>query len=78
MGDNASQPRRNRVERNIYRRPSGVYEVGFKDAAGEQRWRTVQGGITAARAIRDQLLAQRGRGEHVEGRTRLRFGDAAG
>lgn len=77
MGDNASQPRRIRVERNIYRRPSGVYEVGFKDAVGKQRWRTVQGGITAARAIRDRLLAQRGRGEPVEGRTRLRFGDAA-
>src|SRR5271167_2518657 len=69
--------RRTRVERNIYRRPTGVFEVGFKDGAGVQRWRTVQGGITAARALRDELLAQRGRGERVAPNPRLRFGDAA-
>jgi hypothetical protein len=40
------------VERNIYRRDNGVYEVGFRDGS-KQRWRTVQGGITAARAVRD-------------------------
>ena len=43
----------------------GVYEVGFKDGGGKQRWRTVAGGITAARALRDELLARRGRGERV-------------
>ena len=69
--------RRVRVERNIYRRPTGVFEVGFKDGAGVQRWRTVDGGITAARALRDELLAQRGRGERVAPNPRLRFGDAA-
>jgi hypothetical protein len=58
-------PRRVRVERNIYRRPSGVYEVGFKDVDGRQRWRTVDGGVTAARAVRDELLVRRGRGERV-------------
>lgn len=41
MGDNSTNPRRVRVERNIYRRPSGVYEVGFKDGSAKQRWRTV-------------------------------------
>lgn len=30
-------PRRVRLERNIYRRSTGVLEVGFKDAAGIQR-----------------------------------------
>jgi integrase len=70
-------PRRVRVERNIYRRPSGVFEVGFKDVAGKQRWRTVDGGITAARAARDELLAQRRRGEQLPVNVRLRFGDAA-
>jgi integrase len=70
-------PRRARVERNIYRRPSGVFEVGFKDGAGVQRWRTVQGGITAARALRDELLTRRGHGERVAPNVRLRFGDAA-
>jgi Phage integrase, N-terminal SAM-like domain len=69
--------RRIRVERNIYCRPTGVFEVGFKDGAGVQRWRTVEGGITAARGLRDELLAQRGRGERVALNPRLRFGDAA-
>ena len=49
MGGSSDAPRRVRVERNIYRRPTGVLEVGFKDAAGIQRWRTVDGGIMAAR-----------------------------
>jgi integrase len=69
----SNHPRRVRVERNIYRRASGV---GFKDGSGKQRWRTVHGGITAARAARDELLARRGRGERVEVKTRRRFGDA--
>jgi integrase len=76
--DEKSQPRRVRVERNIYRRASGVYEVGFKDATGKQRWRTVDGGVMAARAVRDSLLTQRFRGERVSDNGRLRFGDAAG
>jgi hypothetical protein len=54
-----------------------VYEVGFKDGSGKQRWRTVDGGITAARAVRDALLSRRARGEQVTNNTRLRFGDAA-
>ncbi len=75
--DNSAAPRRIRVERNIYRRASGVYEVGFKDGAGRQRWRTVDGGITAARAVRDELLVRRSHGERVASNARLRFGDAA-
>jgi integrase len=78
MSEKHCQPRRVRVERNIYRRPSGVFEVGFKDGSGKQRWRTVDGGITAARAVRDETLSQRARGEQVTNRGRLRFGDAAG
>jgi integrase len=77
MGDDTNAPRRTRVERNIYRRASGVFEVGFKDAAGKQRWRTVEGGVMAARAVRDQLLAQRHRGEPTPSRPKLRFADAA-
>src|SRR5437764_2539244 len=69
--------RRIRVERNIYRRPSGVYEVGFKDGTGVQRWRTVDGGITAARALRDELLVKRRRGERVASNPRLRVDEAA-
>lgn len=76
MEDRPAAPRRVSVERNIYRRASGVYEVGFKDVDGRQRWRTVDGGITAARAVREELLARRGRGERVASNVRLRFADA--
>jgi integrase len=72
-----NEPRRVRVERNIYRRPTGVLEIGFKDASGIQRWRTVDGGIMAARKLRDELLARRGRGETVAPDSRMRFGEAA-
>jgi len=77
MNADSSEPRRVRVERNIYRRPTGVLEVGFKDASGIQRWRTVDGGIMAARKLRDELLARRGRGETMAPDSRLRFGEAA-
>jgi integrase len=77
VSESKKAPRRERVERNIYRRSTGVFEIGFKDASGKQRWRTVDGGITAARALRDQLVAQRGRGERIADNARLRFGDAA-
>lgn len=77
MSKDLSCPRRVRVERNIYRRPSGVYEVGFKDGGGKQRWRTVEGGITAARALRDEILSRRNRGERVAADRSLRFVDGA-
>jgi len=73
--------RRVRVERNIYRRQDAsghtVHEVGYRDSAGRQRWRTVDGGITAARAARDDVLGRKGRGERVQPNPRLRFGEAA-
>lgn len=71
-------PRRVRVERNIYRRPSGVFEVGLKDLVGVQRWRTVNGGLLAARVMRDELLARRGKREATSADPRLRFTSAAG
>jgi integrase len=77
MAEAADFPRRQRVERNIYRRGTGVFEVGFRDAAGKQRWRTVTGGITAARALRDELVARRNRGEQVVHSASLRFADVA-
>ena len=77
MSKDLGSPRRVRVERNIYRRPTGVYEVGFKDGAGKQRWRTVAGGVTATRALRDELLSRRNRSECVAPDRRLRLADAA-
>lgn len=77
MSGSKDQPRRVRIERNIYRRPTGILEVGFKDASGVQRWRTVDGGIMAARKLRDELLARRGRGETIAPDSRLRFSETA-
>ena len=42
--------RRESVERGIYKRPDGKYEIGWRDAGSKQRWRVVEGGIKAARA----------------------------
>ncbi len=76
-----TKSRRERVERNIYRRSDAkgheVLEVGFKDGAGVQRWRTVEGKLKDARALRDELLSRRHRGERVAPNVRLRFGEAA-
>lgn len=77
MPDSASAPRRVRVERGIYRRPSGVLEVAFKDEHGRLRWRTVDGGILAARKLRDDVSARRARGESVVPTPKLRYADAA-
>ena len=77
MAEAAGSSRRERVERNIYRRGTGVFEVGFRDATGKQRWRTVTGGITAARALRDEPVARRNRGERVVHSASLRFADVA-
>jgi integrase len=70
-------PRRVRVERGVYRRATGVLEVGYKDETGRQRWRTVDGGILAARKLRDDLSARRARGESIAPRPKLHFGSAA-
>ena len=77
----ASRRRRERVEPNIYRRTAAntreVFEVGYRDATGRQRWRTVEGGITAARSVRNDLLGRKARHERVSANPRLRFGEAA-
>src|ERR1700692_2659027 len=55
----AASRRRERVEPNIYGRTAAdgrqVFEVGYRDSTGRQRWRTVEGGIMAARAGRHDL-----------------------
>ena len=77
MTESSQAPRRVRVERAIYRRWTGVLEVCFKDENGRLRWRTVDGGILAARKLRDDLAARRARGESVAPKPKLRFGEAA-
>jgi integrase len=73
----STHPRRERVERGIYRRPDGRLEIGWRDAQGKQRWRAVDGGITAARAQLATEHAKRARGERVAADPRLRFNAAA-
>ena len=77
MADSSPGPRRVRVERAIYRRSTGVLEVCFRDEDGRLRWRTVEGGILAARKLRDEFAARRARGESVAPNPKLRFGEAA-
>jgi integrase len=77
MADSTAAPRRVRVERGIYKRSTGVLEVGYRDETGRLRWRTVDGGILAARKVRDDLSARRARGESVGPAPKLRFGEAA-
>jgi integrase len=74
--------RRVNVERNLYEstRADGkrVYELGYRDSLGRQRWKTLDvDGIKAARAERDELLGKRGKGKKVVPSPRLRFGQAA-
>jgi integrase len=76
-GGKATPARRTRVERNIYRRADGRFEIGYRDSAGKQRWKVIAGGISAARAERDAILGAKGKGEHVLPNPRLRFDDAA-
>jgi integrase len=77
----AARRRRERVEPNIYRRTAAtghqVFEIGFRDSIGRQRWRTVEGGITAARSVRADLLGRKARHERVSANPRLRFAEAA-
>jgi integrase len=73
--------RRERVERNIYKRTSAErreeFEVGYRDSTARQRWRRIEGGIRAARTVRDDLLVRRWRGERVRPGARLRLEQAA-
>ncbi len=65
------------VERNIYKLANGSFEVGYRDSQGKQRWKSVVGGITAARAERDRILGDKASGKRVQPNPRLTFGQAA-
>jgi integrase len=73
--------RRERVERGIYSRRNAagktIYEVVYRDSTGKQRWETIEGGIRAARARRDDVAGRKGRGEQVRPNPRLRFAEGA-
>lgn len=77
MSSTQPKPRRVRVERGIYQRQDGTFEIGWRDAQKIQKWKTVSGGIKAARAALAEEHARRARGERVAADPRLTFDSAA-
>lgn len=73
--------RRERVERNIYRRTDSAghvrFEIGYRDSDGRQRWQAVEGGIKAARTALADVKARMGKGERVAPARNLTFAVAA-
>src|SRR4051812_21331976 len=78
--DTAGRPKR-RVpvpgNRNIYWRRDGLFEVGYRDADGRQRWRGPFDTLTSARVARDDARVRARGGERESANPRLKFGDAA-
>ncbi|HWK25129.1 MAG TPA: hypothetical protein VNS09_01110 [Solirubrobacter sp.] len=64
-------------DNGIYWCPDGTLEIGYRDADGRQRWRKVNGGITAARAQLRATQTARDSGERESANPRLKFGEAA-
>ena len=54
-----------------------MFEVGYRDADGRQRWRGPFETITAARAARDDARVKARGGERESANPRLKFGEAA-
>ena len=87
MSTAKGKPRGVRVEKNVYSRertgpngkPQTVYEIGYRDSTGKQRWQPVPAGqgIVAARKIRDDILGRKGQGETVVPDPKVKFGVAA-
>jgi integrase len=64
-------------DRGIYWRADGLFEVGYRDADGRQRWRGPFETITAARAARDDAKSRARGGRRESSNPRLKFGEAA-
>lgn len=77
----AAKERRSRVEPSIYVRKDAqgkpVHEIVFRDSDGRQRWRTVEGGLKAARRALAEAKADSTRGVRVAANPRLTFNQAA-
>src|SRR5262245_49873330 len=66
MRNKTTPPRRERVERGIWRHPvTRRYEFNYTDSSGKLRWKTVEGGLREARAARASVVAKLHRGERV-------------
>lgn len=74
-------PRRVRVpgakNSNIYQRPDGRYEIGYRDSTSKQRWQGPFATISAARSERDKIIGAKAKGERVQPNPKLKFGQAA-
>jgi len=63
--------------RGVYWRADGLFEVGYRDADGRQRWRGSFETLTSARRARDDARVKALGGERVSANPRLKFGEAA-
>lgn len=83
MGQVTPMARRTRVpgalNSGVYKRADGRLEIGWKDSAGKQRWRTLEDGATIfdARAARGAERARAASGEKVADKPRMTFATAA-
>lgn len=83
MGQANQKARRARVpgalNTGVYRRADGRLEIGWKDATGKQRWRTLEAGATIpdARAAFGAERARAASGERVADKPRMTFAYAA-
>jgi integrase len=85
MSKAQTSSRRKRVpggsNHNLYfhRNAAGVtiYEIGYRDGDGRQKYETIGPKLGEARVARDEALARRGKGERPNANPRLKFGKAA-
>src|SRR3954451_4575571 len=63
--------------RGVYWRADGMFEVGYRDADGRQRWRGPFETVTSARLARDDARVKARGGERESANPRLKFGEAA-
>src|SRR4051794_1220351 len=78
--DGSGRPKR-RVgvpgNRGIYWRAGGLFEGGYRDADGRQRWRGPFETVTSARLARDDARVKARGGERESANPRLKFDEAA-
>jgi integrase len=78
--DGSGRPKRRVAvpgNRGVYWRADGLFEVGYRDADGRQRWRGPFETLTSARVARDDARVKARGGERESANPRLRFGEAA-
>lgn len=85
MSKSQTSPRRQRVpgatNHNLYFHCTAagvkIYEIGYRDGGGRQKYESIGPKISEARVARDDALARRGRGERPRTNPRLKFGEAS-